>query len=342
MKQFITKTALSAMALLFLLGGSTAAFANTSQPISLTGQGYVTSLGNQTYTVAGGQVAYAYVDGQLVNNARITYGFYAVQTGETTSGYGTIRLTGTIQGFGNVVVSGTFNLDDNTPTTQILPLYLPNFFVSDAPNVGITLGGSTTALGQPLLIENPYFNPFGNPILITSYDEATIIIAATYSVGTIQWTGTQVTSQVTGTIGTTPVSGFQTLTGNEFENLVAATASDQGQTSWSDMTPSSLNGVGTYQGTDVIPQQGATDCSPAELPGICTETGFYSQGTFTIGDIHGTYTTQWGIPALTFISTILANQATSGGQGSGNGGSGQGSGHGIFGFLGLLGSYFHF
>lgn len=320
MKKFIARPALASLAILFLLGGTTAAFANTQRnTISLVGVGGSTVIGNQQYAVAGGQVAYAYIDGQMVNNARILYGYTASQTGSTTSGSGTILLTGTITGMGRVTVSGTFNIDDNVnaiPPGEGISGDLPYYFVSDAPDIQTTVAGTTTQLETPLMVENPYFNPFGAPILIASLD-GTIAIAATYSLGTIYWTDGQVQALMSGTYGTSPASGVLTLTGNEFEDLVAGTAVDQGQTSWSDMSPSQLNANGNYQGSDYIPMAGEIPCSPANAPETCTETGFQSQGTFSAGAIHGSYSTAWTVPALGFTTTITATVSPSG-NGQGN------------------------
>jgi len=322
MKTSMRKTALSALAIAFLLSGASAAFASTpSQSLSYTAVGGVANLGNQNYVVAGGQVYFAMIDGYPVNpGASIYYQYYANQNGPSTSGFGSIHMRGTLatpNGNADFTVSGTFSIVSNEGTTQIGAGYLPFYFIA-SPNIVTTIAGTPTPLEAALAIENPYFNPFGAPVVMVSADSS-IVIAATYDVGTITWSGTQLEAQiVSGTLGTTPVSGMMTLTGGEFENLVSGTAVDSGQTSWTGMSPSSLDASGTYHGTDTIPyvaNNPDNDCSSyTGIPGatgLCTVTGFQSQGSFRAGDISGTYSTTWETPALAFTTTI---QGTVGGS----------------------------
>ena len=176
----------------------------------------------------------------------------------------------------------------------------------------MTVAGSPQTIPESLNIESPYFNPFGAPIVIASADGA-IAIAATYTQGTIVWTGTQVTGPITGTLGTASVAGTLGLTTSETENLVTGKTTDSGTIQFSGMTPSSLNANGLYSGTSTIPQNpsvppGQTnpyDCSTlTSIPGTCTETGFQSSGKFTAGLVSGSYTTIWSTPALEFTASI--------------------------------------
>lgn len=360
MKTFIRRTALASIAILFLLGGTTAAFASTQQQLKLTlPYGSVTNLGSETITAGGGSVIYAYIDGLAVDaGSSLHYNIFATQNGPSTSGYGFIGFTGTAQGV-PFSVTGTFEINDNVPTPLPAGMQgtLPYFLVSDNPNnIRLTFGG----VPQPLTpgtafsltpsiqfgVESPYFNPFGGPIVLMSSDGA-IVIAATYTEATILWSGSQVTGPVAGTLGSSPVTGTLSLTSQEFTNFVTGTVQDSGKITFSDMSPSSLDATGTYTGTSYIPQPtGATldsfggliNCSPALLPYTCTETGFQSKGSFSAGPITGSYTTSWTIPALYFTSSItgtVAQHENNGGFG-GNGNSGQNGGSGFWGFLSFL------
>jgi len=326
-------TALTAAAILVLLGGSASAFANTpTQQLNLSvpfGYGGVTNLGSQTYTIGGGSVLGATVNGLQVNNPKLQYFLVATVSGTTTSGYGTIRLTGTTSA-GQVSATGTFTINADSPVATI-GSDLPSAFISYAPNISITTRTGSESLSQPFAIESPYLNPFGNPIILSSLDGYTLSIVATYSIGTIVWQGTQVQGALAGTYGTESVSGIVTDTGSEVEDLVAGTAYDHGTTSFSQMTDPALDVTGTYTGSDTIPTAGATDCSSMTgIPGTCTETGFQSSGTWSAGSLHGTYATTWGVPALYFGSTITSTSSASFGN------------HGGFvsGFFGLL-AFFH-
>jgi len=342
MKTFKRTSVLASIAMLLLLGGSSAAFANTSQSFTLSGTGGVTNLGSQTYTVSGGLVAYAEVDGATLNpGASIQYNFVATQNGPTTtsvSGYGSMRLTGYAPGLGEVKATTSFVIAaiegaivDPTTGAQI-PIgnnQLPAYFISISPTT-ITIDGQNQYDNNPMLIESPYLNPWGLPIVMGTTD-GDVVVAATYNVGTIDWQGTQVQALLSGNLGSSSVSSaVLTLTSNENENLVAGSAVDSGTMSLAGLTSSTI--TGSYFGTDYIPWAGATDCSsstPFLIPGTCTETGFQSQGEFSGTGASGTYNTQWGVPALGFYTTIHGSIS----QGRSSGYSG---GSGFFGFLGLL------
>jgi len=316
MKAFVWRTALTSIAILFLLGGTTAAFANststwTTRPLSLSVPvGGVTNFGNQVYTVNGGQVAYAEIAGQTLNpGATIRYNFMATQTGMTTKGFASLRLTGTtVTNAGDVPVSvsGKFHINSNVPGAVVGQSEVPFFFLTSTSNVQVTVGGSTQTLPETLDIESPYFNPFGAPIVLVSPDGA-IVIAATYTQGTILWMGSQVTGALVGSLGNGQASGTLSLTTHEIENLVEGTSADSGTVTFSGMTPSSLDASGSYTGNSIIPTTGGIDCtSITKIPGTCTETGFQSTGKFRADGISGKYTTTWPAPALEFSSTITA------------------------------------
>ncbi|MGH9919923.1 MAG: hypothetical protein ACRD6W_13800, partial [Nitrososphaerales archaeon] len=93
-------TLLTSIAILFLMGGTTSAFAYDgqhqpqTQSLSLSVPiGGVTNLGTQVYTVSGGQVAYAEIGGDALNpGANLEYNFVATQNGMNTRGYASISL----------------------------------------------------------------------------------------------------------------------------------------------------------------------------------------------------------------------------------------------------------
>jgi hypothetical protein len=315
MKTIIRRTALTSIAILFLLGGANAAFASNSPTLSTTVIGGVSNLGTQVYNVKGGQTAFAMIAGQMINasTADLKYHLMVTQNGLTTKGYATLRFSGMTTGGDNVSVSGTFDVNSIVPAAE-LPLgcstncqsALPFFFLGTSSNVQMTVAGFTQTVPETMQIESPYFNPWGAPIVLASTDNS-IVIAATYTKGSIMWTGTKVGGAMSGTLGTTQTSGMFNMTSNESENLVTGKSIDSGTISFSSMTPSSLNAKGHYVGTSTIPTTGTYDCSASTgVPGTCTETGFQSIGRFTMGGISGNYNTAWGVPALGFSASVSA------------------------------------
>jgi hypothetical protein len=324
MKTIIRRTALTSIAIMFLLGGASAAFANTSPTLSASMIGGVSNLGTQVYSVNGGQTAFAMIAGQTINasTAQLRYTFMVTQTGLTTKGFATLHFSGTTTGGANVSVSGNFNVNSIVPAAE-LPLgcstncqsALPFFFLGTSSNVQMTVAGSTQTVSETMQIESPYFNPWGAPIVLASTDNS-IVIAATYTKGNIMWAGTNVGGVIFGTLGTTQTSGTFNMTSTEFENLVTGNSFDAGTISFSSMTQSSLNAKGFYVGTSTIPTTGSSDCSASTgIPGTCTETGFQSIGQFTMSGISGSYNTMWGVPALGFSSTVSATVSQHSGYG---------------------------
>jgi hypothetical protein len=315
MKTIIRRTALTSIAILFLLGGTSAAFASSSQTLSTTMIGGVSNLGTQVYSVNGGQTAFAMIAGQSINpsTANLRYDLMVTQYGLNTKGFATLQFSGTTTGGANVSVSGTFNINSIVPAAE-LPLgcttncqsALPFFFLGTSSNVRMTVAGTTQTVSETMQIESPYFNPFGAPIVLASTDNS-IIIAATYTKGSIMWAGTNVGGVMIGTLGNTKTSGTFNMTSGELENLVTGNSIDAGTISFSSMTQSSLDAKGFYVGTSTIPTTGTSDCSAMTgIPGTCTETGFQSIGQFTMSGITGSYNTMWGVPALGFSSSVSA------------------------------------
>jgi len=314
--------------------------------LSSNPMGAVTDLGAQTYTVAGGSVVFALINGVPLSNPSLQYGFLASENGGVMSGNGGIRLTGTLSGQ-SISISGSYGINDAVFIASAGLNALPGYFVSDSPNMQVTTGGSSTPFAAPLAIENPYANPFGGPIVMYSGDclapnttSCFLTIVTTYSVGLVYWQGSQVSGAVSGTLGSTPVSGTISDSGNELENLVTGSAYDSGTTTLSGFAVSSLNGNGHYHGSSTIPQ-GGQDCSlvspavpilglPAGpgLTGIdtpfptCMFTGFQSSGHWQVGQASGSYSTTWTSPAFAFVTQIqgTVNPTNDSGQFGGFGG----------------------
>jgi len=310
-----------------LLGGTTAAFADSPRTLNATMSGMVTNLGTQTYSVGGGQVVYAYIGGQPIdpNSGTIQYFLFAIQSGVTTEGWASLHFSATVGGT-PVSVSGSFQIGGadmgaglpagcTTTCKEILP-----FDFIGSSNVQLKMGTQTQS--ETLVVESAYWSPYSGPIYLVSPDQL-IAIVATYTQGSILWNGAQTGGTITGTYNSNPVSGTFTQTSSEYENLVTGNAVDAGTIQFS-TNVAALNAKGFYTGTDTIPYPppalnsfgNPTDCSPSTLPFTCTETGFQSNGNFRAGGMSGTYSTSWGIPAYAFSSTVIATVSQSGHSGN--------------------------
>jgi len=350
MKTFIRRTALTTLAIALLLGGTTAAFASTpSQTLSATMAGGVTNLGAQTYTISGGQILYGSIAQYTISpsSASLQYNVVATQNGLSTNGVASISFKETVDGT-RLRVSGSFPIGGAdmgaglpagcetpptyTPCSEILP-----FDFIGSSTVQLTIGHQTVP--ETMVIESPYWNPYGGPIYLISetngVPDGAIAIVAYYNQATIQWTGAQTGGILSGTFAGSPVSGTFTQTSNEFENLVTGTATDSGTIQLSTGV-TALDSQGTFTGSDYIPSQGAMDCSgPTSsggdgIPYTCYLTGFISQGNFRAGEMSGTYSTTWGVPAYTFTSNISATVTQ---PGTSDNLGGFGNYHGFGGFL---------
>jgi len=330
------RISLAAMAVILLLGnGAAFASAGTQAPAVLkfsvgSDLGAVQDLGDQTYSVSGGQVGAAAIGGiPLDPGATVTFSLNAQVQGTKITGTASFQLEGKTLGI-PMSASGTAVITSSLTISQVGGVEgaaavcpgagaqacgeLPVLF-GGAAEVQVTRPGSTTHDLTVLFFENPYFNPFGKPIVVAALDKS-VVFAATYNVGTILWQGSQVGGPITGTLGgSTPVSGVLGLDSTEFEDLVTGIAIDQGSISLSSMTPSSLDAAGTYEGTSHIPPPTPQDdCStllgfPAGS-GVCTMTGFDSSGSYVMSGpavrLAGFYSTVWTVPALAFSSTSTA------------------------------------
>jgi hypothetical protein len=288
---------------------------------------------------AGGQAS-------AVTAPTLSFSLQAEANGLGATGSAQFQITGTTAGGAQVIVQGQAQIVG--AQSQWLPIGctttcssgIPVFFVG-AALTSVTIGQAPAQqIASTILFESPYFNPWGNPILIVSTDGA-IVVATTYDKATLDWKGTTVTGTIQGSLGSNPVQGTMTLSSNEHEDFVAGvTTYDNGTMSFTSVSSRSLNVQGTYQGTSVIPKPGSlacgltqtltstpctSDCSawfgalglPA-IPGTCTQTGFQSTGQFSLTGqrtsdggtrtttVTGSYSTTWSSPALGFVSIATA------------------------------------
>jgi hypothetical protein len=328
------RSVLVSLAVLLVAGNGIAtvsASTPTSQPLLFTvpsNLGTVQNLGDQTYAVGGGHVVSAVVGGTALDpGATITFSLNARVIGPKITGSASFDLQGTISGVpvsasGRVAITGRLTLAQ-IAQTQVQACsgpggnacgVLPVLF-GGASIIQVTVAGVGRHDLTVFYVENPYFNPFGAPIVLASSDGA-VVIAATYDLGTIHWQGSMVGGPMIGVLGgSTPVSGSLGLTSTEEEDLVAGTAVDNGTITFSSMRPSFLDLSGTYAGTSYIPAPSPLDdCSkflgfPAGS-GVCTMTGFDSAGRYVMKQdgtlVVGQYSTTWTVPALAFTSTSHA------------------------------------
>ena len=210
--------------------------------------------------------------------------------------------------FPSYSVTGTCSSGD----TSEIPAY---FIASGYVRVHET-GDAATKTPITLIIEDAALNPFGAPIVISSTD-GSLLVVATYDHAQTVWQGVQTGGNLSGTLGSTAVSGSFVQTIHTDEDYVAGTATDSGQISLVGMTPKSLDSNGQFRGTSTIPTTGTIDCSPPGLSGTCTETGYASTGTFHLDpsgvSFTGNYNVQWPAPSIVFGGTITAQVPTSSG-----------------------------
>jgi hypothetical protein len=295
------------------------AYASTPTAFTLNvSSGTVTNIGNQTYNFSGGYVVEAVVGNETLDaGATLTFTVSAQVDGLSTSGSATFDLTG-MNGSTAVTANGSLSIDymyaaEDFPSgcTTTCNSALPLFFMSSS-SATYSIGGVATNDTSGFDLESPYFNPWGAPIVLVSND-GNILIVATYAVGTIQWSGTQIGGSITGSLGGSSVTGIFNDTSQESEDLVAGTANDSGTTALTGMSPSFLDVSGTYSGTSTIPTPGGSDCStelmiPGITYGVCTETGFDSTGSASMQNsqvsVTGSYDTTWAVPAIDFTSVL--------------------------------------
>lgn len=326
-KRTIGIAVLSTIAAILLFSPTTFA-ASSSTPLNLSVQGMITNAGTQVYSFGGGSVVAGEILGTPLGSS-VNYQVNAYVHGLNTNGEGFINTGSTsVQITINGQVGEAFPLGpppDYAPCTSGCNSEIPIFFTGVATVRG---GGSSTAI--PVLIESPYLNPFGNPIVISSTDGVSIQMVVTYTRATITWMGVSVQGLVSGTYGSEQVVGAYSSTTFSQENLVSGVEHDTGSVSFTGMSDavtgapiSALNANGLLFGSTTIPPigtGGSFSCAsdnpnpvfyiPTLPAGTCTATGATSSGTFSMlghgGTIKGTYATDWSVPSLFTSTTVTA------------------------------------
>jgi len=328
---FVVITTLSILALLFVsssIGDSYAASTPSSkqQSLALTiTSGSIANAGPQMWTMSGGSLELASDTATSILAAAswntVSYTMSADVNGLTASGRFYLALTGT------TTAGQAVNVRVNTIINSSLPaVCFPSYSVtgvcasgdtSEIPAYFMAYGHVRVETGSALspecniglVIEDAALNPFGAPIVISSMG-GSLLVVATYNHARTEWQGVQTAGTLTGTLGSTTVSGGFVQAIQTNENYVTGTATDNGQISLVGMSPAGLNSQGHFHGVSTIPTTGTMDCSPAGLPGTCTETGYVSTGTFTLDpsgmSVSGNYNVQWPAPSIIFGGSITA------------------------------------
>jgi hypothetical protein len=357
-KTSVSIAVLSAVTALMILSPTTMAASQSTQ-LSLSVQGIITNGGSQFYNIGGGTVLAGEINGSvLAAGSTISFQMTASVHGLSTSGSGSITVpsaesggygngNGNGNGYGNGNGQGNGHFQHQGLSVQlsingevaaaVFPLNsdgsnCASQCTSEIPLVftGMaTIQDGSASMTAPVMIENPYWNPFGGPIFITTMDSPpylmglpSLSIVATYSSANILWSGVQLQGVMYGTLGSgssaVQVMGAYSTTSTSFENLVSGTETDFGSMTFSGMTPSSLNVQGGFAGKTTIPSDtplgsgGSFDCAPIlGFPeGTCTATGASSTGSFNLyghgTSIRGTYSTIWSVPSLTTMTSVSA------------------------------------
>jgi hypothetical protein len=323
---------LSVLALLFVAStigisaGSYSFAASSKNSLNLNIQnGGIINAGPQKWTMSGGVLGAALDTASPVLAAAtwtsVSYSMSANVNGLTSSGTFGLHLLGTTAAGQRIAVRVHTTINESIPAV-CFPSYsvtgvcatgdtseIPAYFIANG-YLRIETGTNLSPKYEvTLVIEDAALNPFGAPIVITSMD-GSFLVVATYSHAKTVWQGVQTGGTLTGTLGSTPVTGSFIQNIRTVEDYVTGNSTDSGQISLVGMTPSYLDAKGHFQGTSTIPTTGMVDCSPPGLPGTCTETGYSSTGTFSMDPngvrLSGNYAVMWPEPSITFGGNITA------------------------------------
>ena len=307
-----------------------------SPNLSLTYEGVITSAGDQTYAVQGGNLVEAVVPGSLtpiLSPATLSYTLNAAVTGLSASGSSSFDLKWTTpdskpaQVTGSAVIGGVvgayFPVGCTTSCSSVIPILFLGVGTFDITIDGVT----TTETAVPMAFENPYMNPFGAqapypPIFFASQDQSFLVIT-TYSVANINWQGVVLDGVLVSPStynGNAVTGGFENVV-NSVEDIAHGLETDSGTITLSFDAPYAyLDSTGPFSGNTVIPSTGyppgSQDCASVLPPGVtfppgtCTLTGAQSGGRFTLmgstGATIGQYAQQWSTPSVTFGGQITA------------------------------------
>jgi hypothetical protein len=322
---------LAAFAVALLLGGN-GAFAQSSQSLSMSVVGTVVQSGDQHYYLHGNGLVSAQIGTLSFGpSSKIDYTLTVDVAGQTAKGTAHFQIGGHgDEDHNSPTVTGNVKIIDmaseKIPFGCVDPACnsaIPVFFIGVA-TVSINAGHSDESKSQQpqtiqtgIMLESPYFNPFGSPLSIVSTDSPTapsVVIVTTYDKATIDWTNAGVSGTIAGTLGQATVSGTFNLVMHESEDLVAGKSIDKGAIAFTNMNPTTLNANGKFSGVSLIPNPATTegkaacaleeqaslvltgavipctaDCTnvfllyglPA-IPGTCITTGYQSDGRFSL------------------------------------------------------------
>lgn len=285
--------------------------------------GWITNAGPQTWTMSDGVLVGAF-DNATSILSKVTWSWVNFSMTANVNGlssYGTfrMRLNGTTAAGESIAV--TFHTVINS---SIPAVCFPSYSVSgvcargdtsEIPAYFIAYGyyrvhfGTYVSSEHPiaLVIEDAALNPFGGPIVVSSFDGSLVVVAGYMHARTL-WQAVHTEGILSGTLGSSSVSGAFMQTTHSDEDYVTGKAQDYGSISLVKMSPSWLDSIGSFYGNSSIPTSGTIDCSPPGLPGTCTETGFLSTGNYWLDPkgavISGNYAVAWPAPSIIFGGNI--------------------------------------
>lgn len=325
----IAMLAVLPIALLLINGFATAA---QSQSLQLTLTGGIIDAGRQHYVINGGKAVAVYFNGLDLSKAKVHYSLDATVSGLSAKGEASLNVKGQVGGE-KFSLQADITIFDAIPAQAFGQSMIPIFFVGLA-DMEVEQGTSHQRIQLPLLIESPYFNPFGgleHPILISSNDpqsNTALFAIVTYDTATIDWSNVRLGGSLSGTLDNSAVSGQFVMVVHSHEDLVRGVERDEGTIEFLEMSNPVLNSKGSFQGVTTIPTQ-AYDGQPGPLScasqfglpeGTCTLTGAISTGKFSMSNnevngqnegsnvlIKGTYNTIWTVPSLGFKSLVDAS-----------------------------------
>jgi hypothetical protein len=302
-----------------------AAQAKEAQQLSLSLQGSILDIQSHAYFHSASELVSGQILGhQLASGSAFSYQLSAFVRGFKAVGNAEIELNGRTQDglkislqadivIGGMVPAEKFptGCQDAECTSAIAAFYLGQGLIK----VRVDGQGNREVRTIPMafMLESAHLNPFGNPIVVLSVNEkgqpdGKVLIIAKYQKATIKWNGVKLGGLVRGTLGGGQVSGSFQMTVQAEEDLFKGTEKEVGTIA---LSLGSLSATGSFNGNSIIPRMPTDDCSPPELPGTCTITGFFSTGQFlavgTQATIRGSYSLTWALPAVAFEGTAEAS-----------------------------------
>ena len=317
------------------------------QPFSLTIQeGFIANAGPQAWSMTGGDLVVASLTARpaLASTtwSSVKYSLFATVSGLSANGFFSLDLIGTSSSSSQNVHVWIEAQVVNAVPAICFPSYSAGKCAkgdtSEIPAYFTAVGEVNSQVGKNapvsheihLHIEDAAMNPFGGPIVISSFS-GKLLVVATYSSAHTEWGGVVTEGSLSGSLGggapaSTSVSGAFVQKIFASENYVTGNETDHGSVALVNMTNTLLDSQGTFRGNSSIPTTGEIDCSPTQLPGTCTETGFVSTGTFSMMSkqgqpVMGGYDVVWPAPSVVFGGVISGTVGSDGNTASSGNGS---------------------